>query len=444
MGAATDVRRVSPWRVGVVSGMASYIDAAAIAGFAGAIVIFQSTLNFTAVEIGVTAGVLTGGIALGAVTGGRLGDTYGRKPVFMATMATIILGAVALVFAPSFAVVLVGAALVGLGAGADLPVSLSTIAEAADERNRGKILALSQILWVVGIIMNGVITALVADLGRIGTAIIFGHLAVAAIATLIARFSIPESVSWTSARRERAEGILTVRARKAGVRELARSPYAVPFAALVVFYSLTNLASNSVGQFGSFVAVNYGGIPLGVATVAGLPIVPVAIASSIVFLRIADRPIRFAFFRVGACLQVASPLFYVFFGVQLWTLIASGIVTAVASAFAFEGIMKIWTQSSFPTLLRTTAQGSIIGVARLAAALFAVVTPTLLQAVGVRVVWGILSLLCAVGGLWAWSVFRTRDRHSEFDAETAIVPDAGAQTAVQTAAAPAGTAGSAA
>ena len=423
MTATAGVRRVSPWRVGVVSGMASYLDSAAIAGFSGAIVIFQSTLRFDAVETGVSAGTLTGGIALGAVTGGRLGDRFGRKPVFMVTMATILVGAVALMFAPSFAVVLVGAALVGLGAGADLPVSLSTIAEAADDTNRGRILGLSQILWVAGIIVNGVIVALVANLGRLGTAIIFGHLAVVALATLIARFSIPESTSWASARRERLEGVPTVRAHRAGVRELVRTPYAVPFIALIVFYALTNLASNSVGQFGSYVAVTYGGIPLGLATVAGLPIVPVAIVCSLIFMRIADRPIRFPFFIVGACLQVVSPLFYVVFGVQLWTLIASGLVTAVASAFAFEGIMKIWTQSSFPTLLRTTAQGTIIGVARLVAALFAVVTPLLLESVGVRVVWGVLSLLCAVGAVWAAAVFRTRDRHSEFDTEAEMVPD---------------------
>jgi inositol transporter-like SP family MFS transporter len=419
---------VSPWRVGVVSGMASYIDAAAITGFSGAIVIFQTTLRFDAVEIGVAAGTLTGGIALGAVTGGRLGDRFGRKPVFTVTMATILIGAIALMFAPSFAIVLIGAALVGLGAGADLPVSLATIAEAADDRNRGRILGLSQILWVAGIIVNGVITALVANLGRLGTAIIFGHLAVVALGTLIARVSIPESTSWTSARRERVEGIPTVRAHRAGVRELVRSPYAVPFVALIVFYSLTNLASNSVGQFGSYVAVNYGGISLSLATVAGLPIVPVAIVCSLVFMRIADRPVRFAYFRVGAALEIVSPLFYVVFGVQLWTLIASGLVTAVGAAFAFEAIMKIWTQSSFPTLLRTTAQGTIIGVARLVAALFAVVTPILLQAVGVRVVWGVLSLLCAVGVTWAWAVFRTRDRHSEFDTEAALVADAVAET----------------
>ena len=75
--------------------------------------------------------------------------------------------------------------------------------------------------------------------------------------------------------------------------------------------------------------------------------------------------------------------------------------------------MKVWTQRSFPTLLRTTAQGAIISVARFVAAIVAVFTPLLLAS-GPGMMYGILTALAFVGCAWAWIVFRTRDQHDEF------------------------------
>lgn len=66
-----------------------------------------------------------------------------------------------------------------------------------------------------------------------------------------------------------------------------------------------------------------------------------------------------------------STLVIALFGVNATTYIVSIVFTVVGTAFAFEGIMKVWAQKSFPTLLRATAQGIIIAVARFFAALVA-------------------------------------------------------------------------
>lgn len=47
----------NPWYVGVVSGMASYIDSAAIISNGTALVIYQKTIGITAVEIGILSGL---------------------------------------------------------------------------------------------------------------------------------------------------------------------------------------------------------------------------------------------------------------------------------------------------------------------------------------------------------------------------------------------------
>lgn len=150
-------RHPHPWWVAVVSGMASYIDAAAIVSSGTALVLYQQSIGITGTQIGVLSGALTFCIAIGALSGGRLGDLFGRRAVFIATMAMTVAGAGVLVVSPAFAGLLVGTILVGIGTGADLPVSLATISEAATEENRGKLVGFSQVLWFAGILATRVV-----------------------------------------------------------------------------------------------------------------------------------------------------------------------------------------------------------------------------------------------------------------------------------------------
>lgn len=406
-----------PWWVGIVSGMASYIDAAAIVSFGIAIVIYQIVFGFDAAQVGIASAVLTLGIAVGALFGGKLGDRFGRRPVFSATMIVIAVGAAFLVFGDSFALILVGAALVGLGTGADLPVSLSTISEAATDANRGRILAFSNILWLAGIVVSILLGTALGNLGRFGAQIIFAHIGVMALLVLVGRFTIPESTNWIAARDERRSGVETVRADRAKVRDLLRTPYLVPLLALIAFYALVNLSFNTFGQFGPYLLVSAAGLDVSTASSIGLIALPIGAVTLLIFMRFADRPVRFALFVAGAIVAVLGSLVPVVFGFSAVTYIVALMMMAVGASFAGEAIMKIWTQEQFPTLLRTTAQGTIISVARFAAAGGAAITP-LVASAGTGILFGALAVVNAVGLLIAFLVFRTRDRRNEFHSET--------------------------
>jgi inositol transporter-like SP family MFS transporter len=69
-------------------------------------------------------------------------------------------------------------------------------------------------------------------------------------------------------------------------------------------------------------------------------------------------------------------------------------------------------------MLRSSAQGSIIAVARISSALLAVVTPALLVSHG-RAFYGALAVVSAIGLVVAWAVF-SRRVGSEFDRESTI------------------------
>jgi inositol transporter-like SP family MFS transporter len=403
--------------------MASYIDAAAITGFATALVILRTELSLEEWQVGAAAAALTVSIAVGALIGGRLGDRFGRRPVFTATMIVILAGVIALAFAPTFPVLLIGAVLVGFATGADLPVSLATIAEAATDDNRGRLLGFSNLLWIIGIVMNTLLASVVGDWGRLGAQILFAHVGVIALLVLLGRLTIPESPNWTTARDERRAGVTTVRADRSRVADLFRAPYVVPFLALMAFYSLTGLVANTSGQFGTYILVTYGGASVGQAALISLPMVPIAVLGYLWFMRIADGPHRFLYFQVGAALMIVSKLVVVVAGLDLITYAISALLAALGGAFAFEGIMKVWTQESFPTLLRSTAQGAIIAVGRFTAAGLAAITPLLLQS-GVTTFYLLLTAFNVTGLGLAWAVFRRRRGAPVFDIEGSADPEA--------------------
>lgn len=422
------VRHPNPWWVGIVCGMASYIDAATIVATGIALVIYQHTIGITPDQIGILSGMLTLSIAIGAIFGGRLGDAFGRRRVFLVTMLIVIVGIALLVFGSSFPALLVGVVFAGLGTGADLPVSLSTISEAASEKNRGAIIGLSNILWVVGILGTIVIATFAGGLGRVGGQLLFGQVGIIAALVFLARLTIPESPFWLAAREERRRGVVTVRADRASVRDLLRKPYLAPFLALLIFYALTNVGANTGGQFGTYLAVNVAGIPVETNSAIGLLSFPIGLLAGLWFMRIVDGKHRMTYFVFGAIVLLLGYLTPAVLGFSLPTIIAMNLFMGVGGAFAFEGIMKVWTQESFPTLLRTTAQGAVIAVARVVAALLAFVTPALI-AVSPQGLYAVLSGVVAVGLIVAWFAFR-KAGESQFVTESlrtvAVEPEADA------------------
>jgi inositol transporter-like SP family MFS transporter len=412
-----------PWYVAVVAGMASYLDAATIVSSGNALVMYQKPLGLTGDQIGVLAFSLTLGIAIGAATGGRLGDRFGRKPVFSVTMIGIAVAMACNVFAGGFALLLVGAILGGLATGADLPVSIATIAEAGDDSNRGKLVSFSQVLWMMGIIIPLALVSVIGDMGRVGGQIIFAHVGVIALVVLIARIALPESPVWLAARDERVHHVHTERAEHVRIGDLLKVPYAVVFICLLIFYPLVNLAANTGGQFGTYLWVNTAGATVEFAARVGLVMTGVGFVLALLFLRVVDTKLRMPAFYFGAACYVLSTLIPTLVGVTVPTLLIWQCLGAIGGAFAFEAILKVWTQESFPTLLRSTAQGTIISVARVCAALLALITPRL-AAAGPRVLFAVLTVLIAIGMAAAIFGFRHGSRN-EFDVEDQEVDETG-------------------
>ena len=412
---SSDTRTVSPWWTAIVCGMASYIDACAMVGSGIALVIYQHSIGLTPDQIGILSGALTLCIAIGALLGGRLGDKYGRRSVFIITMAMVVIGAAMLTMMTSFNGLFIGTILVGLGTGADLPVSLAAIAEAATEKDRGKLLGFSQIMWALGVLAGLGCGAVVGDYGRPGGQIMYGQVGLLALITMILRIGIPESSKWKTARAGRLANEDTIRAKRSALRDLLKAPYLGPFISLLLFYSLTNLGANTFSQFFTYLWVNIIGKSVRFASTVTFINLSLGCVWSYWFMKIADTPRRFTYFQIGAASLLMMYLLPAVFGISTNVLIVGGIFGFFGIAFSFESIMKLWTQESFPTLLRTTAQGTIISTSRFLAALLATITPRIMDS-SPRTLFFILTGLTFAGVAAAWFGFR-KGTINEFEVE---------------------------
>lgn len=411
-------RRPNPWWVAVICSMTSWIDSGIATAFATVLVIYQGAVGLRPDEVGLLTGLYGTGIAVGALVGGRLGDTLGRRRVFTSTMVVIIVGVAILMFSSAFPVLVVGALVLGIGCGADIPVALTTMTEAArTDRQRGVMIALGGVFVALGGISTAIVGGVVGDMGLVGAQILLGQLGALTIVVLLLRLTIPESSKWLISKEESRRGIDTVRADRSSIKDLFSAQYRVPFIALMVFYVLITAAAVPTTAYATYMLHNVAGVSITQASVTGLLAIPVSLVGiALQFVELGNRRLRFPFFTAGGIIAVLAPLIPVVLGFSLGTYIFFFLPSAIGAALAGEGIMRFWAARAFPTLLRNTALGVITSVGRFGAAGFSIAVPVLLAA-GINIVLVLIAVFFLVGVSTAWVVFRVRDKHSEFDTE---------------------------
>ncbi|GGF36423.1 MFS transporter [Microbacterium sorbitolivorans] len=405
----------SSWWSATIAGMASYLDGAITVGTGSALVLYQDDFGLSGNQIGQLNALLTVCFAIGALTGGRLGDRLGRRRVFSATMILLVIGAVLMSFAINPAMLYAGVILLGAGAGADLPVSLAMIAETAPEGKVGKMITYSQYLWLIGIVAVLVIGSVFGGLGTLGGRIYNIHVLVIAALVLIFRMGLPESKTWTETQNIALNA--GAKPQQATLRDLFSSRFRWPLIATALFYVLLMIALNTNGQFSSYVWVEAAGSTVQIASLFSLVGLAVSFIGTGIMMRIVDTKWRKIAFVIATIVNVGSFAVVAIFGAHVWSLVALGVLFSLGGAIAGEPMYKVWSQELFPTQFRATAQGMTMFAARLVAALVALVTPALIAWNVNGFYWvlaGVTLLSCLVGIFWIFRIPAADD--SEVDA----------------------------
>jgi MFS transporter, SP family, inositol transporter len=391
------------WKVAVLAGMASYLDAGAIVTNGGALVLYQKEFGFGAGTLGILSALLTLLFAVGALVGGRLGDRFGRRRVFTVTMIGLAVGVAVMAGAQNVTMLGVGTVLVGFSIGADLPVSLAMINEEAPQGAKARLVAFSHVLWMLAIGTVLGVQAVVGDLGATGARIMWLHLLVVAVAVLILRSTLPESKEWSAAHHRAQTGELAdVQGHHLDAgSQLVRKPFVLPLVALALFYGIVNLSANTGGQFATLLYTELAGVSVSTAGVLGLVVLGISFLSALGFMRSIERPNRMVFFLVGGILYTAAQAIPLVFGISAVTLVAWQGLQGIGGAFAGEPMWKIWSQELFPTLLRSSAQGATTFFTRVLAAVVALWTPLLIE-VGPALLFAFLTACVAFTTALGW------------------------------------------
>src|SRR5439155_20403738 len=94
---------------------------------------------------------------------GKLSDVHGRRPLFVVALAFLTGGSLVAALAPSLAVVVLGRAIQGLGAGGLTPLGLTVIGDMIAPRERGAWLAATGAVGVLGAVAGPLVGGLVTD-----------------------------------------------------------------------------------------------------------------------------------------------------------------------------------------------------------------------------------------------------------------------------------------
>ena len=159
-----------------------------------------ATLGLSATAIGVANSAYLVGQVLGALCFGHLTDRFGRKRLFLLTLAIYLGATAASGLASSYGVFVAFRFLAGSGIGGEYSAINSAIDELVPARVRGTIdLAINGSYWV-GVALGAGVTLIVLDTRLfpigVGWRIAFGFGAVLGLVIMVVRRHLPESPRW--------------------------------------------------------------------------------------------------------------------------------------------------------------------------------------------------------------------------------------------------------
>lgn len=190
----------SSWVV-FVAAMGAFLDGFDLVIIAGALIFIKPELGLSPAETGLVGSIVFVGMVIGALAFGRLTDRVGRNTSFALVLGLFVVGSAVSALAHEPWVLIVGRLIVGLGIGADLPVSTTLIAEALPAHKRGRGTGLMQVFWFGGATVSGIVGILLyLALGESSWRWMLGSAIILAIIVMLLRRGMTESPQWVTAK----------------------------------------------------------------------------------------------------------------------------------------------------------------------------------------------------------------------------------------------------
>ncbi|WP_210603177.1 MFS transporter [Brevibacterium oceani] len=340
------------------------------------------------------------GSFIGAAVLGNLTDRFGRKAMYVIDLLAFVVFAALTAFSQDVWQLIIFRFLLGIGIGADYPISATIVSEFASKKGRGKLSTSLGAMWFVGAVAAYLVGLAVLPLGDNAWRALLLVGAFFALIVFIFRVQLPESPRWLLAH-GRTEDAKNVVEKVTGVRpteaELTESDQPKPGESSKLFVGVQRRRTLFVCGFWFCYATAYYGISMytptilepftngsHVSVIIGSGVVALlGLAGSIIGMNLVDnwgrRPLIITSF---AGLTVALIVLASVIGPSFGFLV---VLFSIAVLFANSGggiLNFVYPTELFPTSLRATGSGLATSVSRIGSILGVLAFPNLVAAWG--------------------------------------------------------------
>ncbi len=364
------------WHKTVMAAMANYIDSGSIVAGAVSLPLWTKQFGFGSSFVSLLGAFSSNAISagLGALVGGRICDLLGRKRIYQWDLLLYAFGVLWIIFAQASWMLIFGYFVVGLTVGADVPASWTLITESAPDAARGRVAGLAQVFWYVGTLVPLILGIALFSLGDTMPRILFGQLFVVAIVTWALRQRIAESALWTRAH-EQASGAA------GAFSQLLDRRYVGALAFLILMYGIWNLVAGTYGFFFPYILQAVGTTtPRATYALQAIWFASTAIAVGALYMPLVDKVSRRKLLLWSSVLQIIAFIPFIFLHATFVVALFNVVLFGVGAGIGQQSLFQLWSGELFPTLIRSSAQGFMFGVVRIALGGWILLLPTIEKA----------------------------------------------------------------
>jgi predicted phosphate transport protein (TIGR00153 family) len=403
-------------KVLALSGAGVFMDGYDLFIISVALLLITPAFGATTLDVAEVSSAALLGAVFGATIFGNLADRLGRKRLYVIDLVFFVVFGAASAFSQNIWELVLFRFLLGIGIGADYPISASYIAEFVSNKHRGKLIAAVFSFQGLGILSAVGVSIALIPLGSDSWRWMLLSGVFPALIALTARTGMPETPRWylSHGRVEEAQKVMSsffgyslpaekieVVTEKVSIRELLLSPYARR-----VFFTSASWFLVDVGVYGIGILT-----PIFIHSIYG-PSTPVLASATI-------TGVLYVFAGFGYLSSVAlidvvgrKPLqIYGFLGMALPLLVASLFIQSLsfvtvlvlfAVFYIFENLGPntttwVYPVELFPTRLRGTGHGIAATVGKMGAVVAAFFLPLVLLDVGPAEMLAVVSVACFLG-----------------------------------------------
>ncbi|KAF8405194.1 hypothetical protein HHK36_010094 [Tetracentron sinense] len=163
----------------------------------GAMIFIQEDLKINDTQLQILTGILNLCAVVGSAAAGRTSDWIGRRYTIVIACLIFLVGAILMGYAPSYAFLMAGRCISGVGVGFAIMIAPVYSAEISSPRHRGRLSSLPELCISIGILLGYISNYVFAKLPlKLGWRMMLGVAGVPALALSFGIFKMPESPRW--------------------------------------------------------------------------------------------------------------------------------------------------------------------------------------------------------------------------------------------------------